>query len=185
MSEIYPHTTTETTINPPEVYLHNQSMQLHESQVLFSLEDTRAQGFNGKTVVEIVLPAPVELGSTIDKRLALIDFGKEAEIEGKAFVYRPDMQKEMPNFGVIRNRYALLTMNYHPEGLLVGIVPLCAGKSETIGRLKDNRNNYLLGLQDKNINPDLSREQATITVETSGLITIEDHSTNGTRVVLS
>lgn len=66
---------------------------------------------------------------------------------------------------------------------MAGIVPLRPGRSETIGRDKDNRNNYLLGFLDGE-NSELSRTQATVTLSESGAITIKDHSTNGTTVVL-
>ncbi len=183
MSESFPQTSAETSTPVTERLLHGEAVQIPSGQVLRDLEATRAQGFNGATVTELVLPSPVAPGSDVDRRVALIDFGEEAETTGKAVLYYPDTQKELTALGVTRTRYGLVTLNYHPEDRLAGIVPLRPGRSETIGRDKDNRNNYLLGLLDGE-NQDLSRTQATISLDESGAITIEDHSTNGTKVVL-
>lgn len=184
MTEAYPQTPPEMSIPVTERLLHGESVELPEGQVLHDLEATRAQGFNGVTVTELVLPSPVAPGSDIYKRVALIDFGEDAETSGKAILYYPDTQKELTTLGVTRTRYGLVTLNYHPDDRLAGIVPLRPGRSETIGRDGDNRNNYLLGLLDKDENQELSRTQATITLGETGVVTIEDHSTNGTTVVL-
>ena len=183
MSESFPQTPEETTAPVTERMLHGESVEIPEGQVLHDLKATRSQCFNGAMVTELVLPAPVASGSDIDKRVALIDFGEDAETTGKAVLYYPDTQKELTALGITRTRYGLVTLNYHPEDRMAGIVPLRPGRSETIGRDKDNRNNYLLGLLE-GYNQDLSKTQATVTVNETGTITIEDHSTNGTTVVL-
>ncbi|MGD0283989.1 MAG: FHA domain-containing protein [Candidatus Saccharimonadales bacterium] len=183
MTESYPKSPIDISTLETEKLLHGESIQIHASQVLHDLEATRSQGFNGVTVTEIILPSPVSLGSDIDKKIALIDFGEDAETSGKAVLYYPETQKELASLGVTNTRYGLVTLNYHPSDRLAGIVPLRPGRSIIIGRDKENRNNYLLGLLEGE-NQELSRSHIKLSLDEQGLITIEDLSTNGTKIIL-
>ncbi len=163
--------------------LHEQTLQLPKGQVLYTLDETRAQAFNGEIITELVLPSTVAQGSDIDKRIALMDFGEAAVTEGKAIMFNPSSQKELRNLGVTRSRFALVTMNYHPDDRMVGFLPLKVGESETIGRRETDRSNFLLGLIDDS-SQELSRDHVTILAGEDGSITIEDHSKNGTEVIV-
>jgi hypothetical protein len=183
MKEIFPQNPYETSSTPVETLLHGESMRIPEGHVLRDLESTREQAFNGVTVAELAFPSPVAPGSDIDKRVALIDFGEDTPTSAKAILYNPWKRKELSNIAVTRSRYALVTLNYKPEDRMVGFLPLTPGKSETIGR-ENNRSSFLLGLSEPDGKRELSSEHATVTVGEDGIITIEDHSTNGTIVAL-
>ena len=168
-----------------EIELHNQVIQLPEGQVLHSLDETRAQGFNGTTLAEIVLPTSDDSVTIEDKKLGIIDFGDDIPAEGRAILFYPDPDKprELPGIGVTRTRFGIVGLNYHPEDLFAAFLPLKPGSDHTIGRSKKYHDNYVLGLSESG-HDDLSRTHATISVDKSGKITIEDHSTNGTKVIL-
>jgi hypothetical protein len=186
MSEAYPQTTAETFV-PVAKKLSHESIEIPKGQILYDLEITRECGINGVTLAELILPSKVAPGSTTDKKIALIDFGEEAETtKGRALLYDPTTQQEIRGVGVVHTRHGLVTSNHSPRDQLVGYIPLRFGQSETIGRDECNRNNHLLGLLKNNDNEinTLSRAQVTVTLSETGIITIKDHSTNGTTVVL-
>ena len=179
MSEQVSTPSPETEIPFRVVHLHNQSLVVPTDEPLYDLATTReVSGFNGATVAEIVLPTPVSPANPKeDKRLAIIDFGEDIPPKGKGILYLDGQERSFPT--VIHSRYALMSVNYHPEEFLVGYLPLYPGSSHTIGRDQVNRDNHVLGLSEDG-NDELSRRHATIAVDESGKISLTDHSTNGT-----
>jgi hypothetical protein len=176
--------TSELSGQGHEVFLHGQTLELPIGQQLRDLEATRAEAFNGSTIVDMVLPAETADGTGVDKRVAIVDFGEEAETDGKAIMYNPFNGVELKKLGATHSRYGLISFNYTPQDRMAGFVPLPKGHSVTFGRNPNNRPGFLLGLQEGVENSSISGSHATVSVDENGRITIEDHSTNGTRVVL-
>ncbi len=186
MSEIISNKKNNESLQENEqvVELHNNSLVLDSDHALRTIEEAREQAFNGKILAEIELPAKV-YGQDLDKTLAILDFSKDIPEKGKAILFNPSIKKELDNLGVTRSRYGLITLNYTPEELLVGFIDLRPEQTVTIGRSSDEHNNYLLGLNDaRDDNSHLSREQLSIHLDKDNHISIEDHSTNGTKVVI-
>ena len=170
--------------NQQTILIHNQSLKLDSKRVLRSLDESREQAMNGQVVAEIEIPSKVH-GLDIDKTIAIMDYGEDIPEKGRAILYNPSVNKELDNLGVTRSRYGLITQNYKPEELIAGFVVLKADQIVTIGRNKEDRNNYLLGLLDmRDDNSHLSREHFSIHIDKDNNISIEDHSTNGTKVVI-
>lgn len=179
-----PQIPAETLPAGREVLLEHNSLVLARDSVLYDVETTRrAFGYNGAIVAKLILPTETSPTSGEDKVLGIIDFGESMPPEGRAILFNPIVNRELPNIKVTHNRYGLVTLNYKPEELLAGYVSLPFGTNTTIGRDKVN-NSYPLGLNNKG-NGSLSRSHATVTIGKFGKITITDHSLNHTKVMCS
>lgn len=170
-----------------EVDLRNQSIQLPPGQVLRDLDTTQqVHGLNGATLAEIVLPTPTGSNSTgpdsvQDKRIGIIDFG-DIPPEGTAILYDPVTKQAIRGIGTTRDRYALMSLNFKSPNAMAGFLTLPVGSSRTIGRTRFG-DSARLGLSEED--QYLAQSHTTVTVNEAGVITIEDHSLNGTKVVLS
>ena len=179
----------ETAASAPsrEVDLRNQSIQLPPGKVLYDLDTTQqVHGFNGATLAEIVLPTPTGSNSTKpdsdqNKRIGIIDFG-DILPEGKAILFDPGIGQEAPGAGITHDRYALMGLNFKSPNAMAGFLTLPVGSSRTIGRTRFG-DSARLGLSEED--QYLAESHTTVTVNEAGVITIEDHSLNGTKVVLS
>lgn len=169
---------------PPEFSPDVEFEELdHETRIadpkfpIMDKESTRSVwGYNGSLVSAIELPT-----DDVDqepKVLGIIDFGSLGPEEKKAIVF---LGRELTELAVTPYRFLLVSLNFHPEDRLLGVVPLNSGKQVILGRTENNRDAFLLGLLD-NPSPQLSREHLTIELDEKGRFEITDHSTNHTRV---
>ncbi len=163
--------------------LHNDVVHIEPEQFLLDLESSRSRKINGQFVAVIELQSPIIEGSETNKRFAIVDFGKDAEDHGKAIHYYPPTQKELTAFGATRSRFALIGLNYYPEGHFA-FLPLQRGKSEIIGSSEENPNNHLFGLVGARHSEDISKLHCTFLVDENGAISIEDHSSEGTKIII-
>jgi hypothetical protein len=173
----------EAPVGSEIVELHDELFELPVNGVLYDLDDTRFNsGINATTVAEIILPTPADNASDYPKTLLLVDFGTDIPKGGVPILFNKETGDEIDTLGTIHTRFALMGKGYKIKGAMLAFLPLKDGKSVTLGK-EDNRTNYILGLSEDG-NATISRQHATITVEKTGRVYIEDHSTNGTWLVI-
>lgn len=147
---------------------HNEAVELY--------------AINGDILATVTLP-----GEEQDREIAVVDYGEPDPDNPKpVFVFEG---QGIPLYGYARERYGLRGLNYTPEGHMTTHVGFSDGDTIELGRNNHDRAanhdaNYRLGLTNDNADTQLiSRQHATLRL-VNGVLTIQDHSTNGSIVRL-
>jgi len=145
-----------------------------ENPLLDLDENRRVSGMNGALIAEVLLAQ--------ERLLQVIDFGMPGA--PKAIAWHPDVG-EIKALGMIRERFGIVAANYTPDGRLIGLSPLPAGRT-VLGRNMGSAS-YLVGLGADATNTEnltISRQHLFIHVdEDEQRIFLKDESsTNGTQI---
>jgi hypothetical protein len=163
-------------------FLHNETLALPMSRPLMGrAEALDKHAVNGDILAVINLPVP-EGAET--RAIAVVDFGKfEPGNEPLRFILEGQPIKIM---GKAPTRFGLRAISYTPSGHLGSDVPLYEGDTGFGRESKQGGDpSYALGLnEDKPSHTEISRDHMTVTLK-EGHLSISDHSTNGTEVLLS
>lgn len=170
----------ETQSEAREVKIRHSSVEIDPSQILIPREQAIEElGINGNILAVIGLPQGKE---NKEKELALVDFGEQAaDRKVTTTIYKGiDMGHVL---GFAQSRFGLKAFNYKPDDHIASYVPL-QQQQTTFGR-EYGHENHMLGIDESNNNSDyVSRKHFTLILRESGIIILQDHSTNGTTVRL-
>lgn len=161
--------------------LHQSQLELPMTVLLDKQAALASHAINGDVLATVSLPVPEGAEPRI---VAVVDYG-EFDPEAAPARFVMDGQPITRVFGRAKTRYELTAFSYTPSEHLGSAVPLKEGET-TIGRTSRQGGDasYMLGLNEsKREHEEISREHATFVLE-NGVITIKDHSTNGTEVTI-
>ncbi len=178
------------------VDLHGETLQLPPVPVIDRETALAMHGIKGDIVAVVNLPwsddDPVGQGNRY-KKIAVIDYGEIGE-DPPYVQYMPPENRPIPFFGKVKSRFGTQALNYYPKDHGVTYSPLKEGRTiigtsihgpEVTTPDKRRKTSYRLGLHEEFAgNALISEDHFTITKDGDRL-SITDHSTNGTQVVIS
>lgn len=160
-----------------EVSLHHTGVTINPNNVLLSKEDAVLEhGIYGNIIAKIIVQ-----GEDGQKEVGLVDYGDFDPEDPPYIMYLRDKDKPV-HLGRVQSRFALQGLNYSPDTHMFPYTWLDSGKNE-VGR--KNHPGYMLGLSDQQKGTKtISGNHFTVDLGEEAIKLI-DHSTNGTRVILS
>jgi hypothetical protein len=168
-----------------EIYLHNEEKSIRGTKFLIDKQTAlRTQGINGNILAILTLPS-VD-GVDTQKQIGIIDYG-EPDSNGKMpyILYLLDEDNPVKIFGRVPSRFGLYGLNYTPKERMMPFNPLEEGVT-LLGRDNNTgRASYMLGLTEEYADNDaISRKHCSIIMESNGALSIIDHSSNGTTLLI-